>query len=36
MLPYKRTFTWILSNAKRYKIPRKYKHPNGTIIWVNL
>lgn len=36
MLPYKRTFAWVLSNAKRYKIPRKYKHPNGAIIWVNL
>lgn len=36
MLPYKITFAWVLSNAKRYKIPRKYKHPNGAIIWVNL
>ena len=36
MLPYKRTFAWVLLNANRYKIPRKYKHPNGAIIWVNL
>ena len=35
-LPYKNTFAWIISNAQRYKEPRKYKHPNGAIIWVNL
>ena len=35
-LPYKRTYAWIIANAKRYTIPRKYKHPNGAIIWVNL
>ena len=35
-LPHKRTFAWVLSNVKRYTIPRKYKHPNGAIIWVNL
>ena len=35
-LPYKRTFAWVIKNAVRYKTPRKYKHPNGAIIWVNL
>ena len=35
-LPYKKTFAWIVSNAKRYETARKYKHPNGAIIWVNL
>lgn len=35
-LPYKKTFAWIISKAKRYEIPRKYKHPQGAIIWVNL
>lgn len=35
-LPYKRTFAWIIKNAQRYETPRKYKHHNGAIIWVNL
>lgn len=35
-LPYKRTYAWIITNAKRYETPRRYKHPNGAIIWVNL
>lgn len=35
-LPYKRTYAWIITNAKRYETPRQYKHPNGAIIWVNL
>ena len=36
VLPYKKTYAWVLSNAKKYEIPRPYKHPNGAIIWVNL
>lgn len=35
-LPYKRTYAWVISDAIRYKEPRKYKHPQGAIIWVNL
>lgn len=35
-LPYKKTYAWIISNAKRYTEPKKYKHPQGAIIWVNL
>lgn len=35
-LPYKRTYAWIIAKAVRYKEPRKYKHPQGAIIWVNL
>ncbi len=35
-LPYKQTYAWVIKNAKRYQQPRKYKHPNGAIIWVNL
>ena len=34
--PYKNTYAWVISNAKRYEIPKKYKHPQGAIIWVNL
>jgi hypothetical protein len=35
-MPYKKTYAWVISNAQRYDSPRKYKHPNGAIIWVNL
>lgn len=35
-LPYKRTYAWVIADAKRYETPRKYKHPQGAIIWVNL
>lgn len=35
-LPYKKTYAWVITNAQRYEIPRKYKHPQGAIIWVNL
>ena len=35
-LPYKKTYAWILTNAKRYETSRRYRHPNGAIIWVNL
>ena len=36
VLPYKKTYAWVLSNAKKYEVPRPYKHPNGAIIWVDL
>lgn len=36
VLPYKRTYAWVITSAKKYDTPRKYKHPNGAIIWVNL
>ena len=35
-LPYKRAYAWIIKNAERYKELRKYKHPNGAIVWGNL
>ena len=35
-LPYKKTHAWVISHAKRYETPRKYKHPQGAIIWVHL
>lgn len=35
-LPYKKTYAWVMLNAKRYETAKKYKHPNGAIIWVNL
>ena len=35
-LPYNQTYAWVLKNQKRYEHPRKYNHPKGAIIWVNL
>lgn len=36
IMPYKKTYAWVLSNPIKYKTPIKYKHPNGAIIWVKL
>jgi predicted transcriptional regulator len=33
---YEKTYAWVLSNAKRLKHPRRYKHRPGAIIWVKL
>lgn len=35
-LPYKSTYAWILANPVKYKVPKKYKHPNGAVVWVKL
>jgi len=35
-LPYRRTFAWVLKNARKLKTPVRYRHPYGCIIWVNL
>ena len=35
-LPYKKTYAWVVTNAQKYETPRRYKHPQGAIIWVNL
>ena len=35
-LPYNTTYAWVISNAKRYDVPRKYQHPKGAVIWVKL
>ncbi len=35
-LPYKRTYAWSVKNPVIYDEPKKYKHPVGAIIWVNL
>lgn len=35
-MPYKKTYAWVLQNAKRFKKPVPYKHPMGAIIWVKL
>jgi len=35
-LPYKKTFAWVLRDAKPLRKPVPYKHPPGAIIWVKL
>ena len=35
-MPYRKTFAWVINDAQRYSAPRKYKHPKGAMIWVNL
>ncbi len=35
-LPYRKTFAWVLKNARKLKTPVRYPHPPGCIIWVNL
>ena len=34
--PYKKTFAWVIANARRLGEPIAYPHPRGAIIWVNL
>lgn len=36
VLPYKKTFAWVINNAERFDVPIPYKHPKGAIIWVNI
>ena len=35
-LPYRKTFAWVLENARKLKTPVRYRHPSGCVIWVNL
>ena len=35
-LRYEKTYAWVMSNPKRYVRPRRYRHPAGAVIWVNL
>ena len=36
ILPYKRTYAWVLSNVKKYDKPKKYIKKPGAIVWVNV
>jgi hypothetical protein len=35
-LPYRKTFAWVLKDARKLKTPVRYRHPYGCIIWVKL
>lgn len=35
-LPYRRTFAWVLRDARRLLEPVPYTHPPGAVIWVKL
>lgn len=36
ILPYKKTYAYVLKNPSLFENPKPYKHPKGAIIWVNL
>jgi hypothetical protein len=33
---YKRLYSWHLDDVCAWKVPVKYNHPNGAVIWVKL
>ncbi len=35
-ITYRNPHAWVVKEAKRYKKPIPYTHPQGAIIWVNL
>jgi hypothetical protein len=35
-LPYRRTYAWVLRNARRLSKAVPYHHPSGAVIWVRL
>lgn len=35
-LPYETTYAWVVEGAKKFRRPRRYKHPSGAVIWVKL
>ena len=36
ILPYKRTFAWVLKDVKKYDKPITYNKKPGAIVWVNV
>ena len=36
IIPYKKTYAWVLRDVKQFIPPRPYKHPSGAVIWVKL
>jgi hypothetical protein len=36
VLPYPKTYAWILENPVLFDKPIPYQHPQGAVIWVNL
>jgi hypothetical protein len=36
VLPYKRTYAWVLEKPRIYEEPVRYKHPMGAVVWVKL
>ena len=35
-LPYRRTYAWVLEDARPIEPPVPYRHPPGAVIWVRL
>jgi hypothetical protein len=36
VLPYRRTYAWVLADSRRLRRPVRYEHPPGAVIWVKL
>jgi len=36
LLPYKKTYAWVLRDAKKLHPSHPYRHPSGAVIWVRL
>eukprot|EP00811_Abedinium_folium_P011118 NODE_2028_length_2309_cov_4.710357.p1 GENE.NODE_2028_length_2309_cov_4.710357~~NODE_2028_length_2309_cov_4.710357.p1 ORF type:complete len:744 (+),score=158.08 NODE_2028_length_2309_cov_4.710357:283-2232(+) len=36
LVPYRRIYAWVLTDAMRYDVPRKYQHNRGAVVWVKL
>ncbi len=35
-LPYRKTYAWVVRNARKLRQPVPYRHPSGAVIWVRL
>lgn len=35
-IPYRKTYGWLFTAAVAYEVPKRYSHPPGAVIWVNL
>jgi hypothetical protein len=33
---YDRIYAWVLQGTRRLRVPVRYDHPSGAVIWVNL
>ena len=36
IITYSKPHAWVLTEAKRYKEPQPYKHPQGAVVWLDL
>ena len=36
IIEYRKVHAWVLTDAKRYKEPQPYEHPQGAVVWIHL